>query len=308
MTEKRILVSPCPVPVVLDTDIGDDIDDTWALAMLLGCPQVELKLIVTAWGNTPARTRLVAKLLERIGRTDIPIATGIKTGNAELHQAAWLGDYDLAAYPGAVFDDGVQALVDTINNADTPVVLMVIGPQTNIRAALERDPGIARNARIVTMAGSIEIGYNGQAGRCPEYNVLTDIDAAKAVFAAPWDITLAPLDSCGTLRLTGDRYAAVAQSRNPRAVAAIENYERWDRRHHYPKGESSVLFDTVAAHLAFDESLCEMKTIRLSIDDDGNTVPNPNGRLVRCAMAWKDRNAFAQVLITALTSPPTPSR
>ena len=67
-----------PIPVILDTDLGDDIDDTWALAMLLGSPQVDVKLIVTASDDTPTKTRLVAKILEGMGRTDILLAQGVK--------------------------------------------------------------------------------------------------------------------------------------------------------------------------------------------------------------------------------------
>ena len=63
-----------------------------------------------------------------------------------------------------------------------PVTLLVIGPQTNLQEALKRDPGIAKKARIVAMAGSVEIGYNGKQGRDPEWNVFKDIQAARAVF------------------------------------------------------------------------------------------------------------------------------
>ena len=192
-----------PVPVILDTDLGDDIDDTWALAMLLGCPEISLKLIVTASDDTPAKTRLVAKILERVGRADIPIGTGAKTSDHPLNQAAWLGDYQLKDYGGEVHEDGIQAMIDFIAASKDPVTLLVIGPQTNLKAALERDPAIAEKARVVTMAGSVDIGYDGKPGRAAEYNVVKDVAAAKVVFAAPWEITMAPLDCCGTLRLSG---------------------------------------------------------------------------------------------------------
>ena len=81
-----------PVPVILDTDLGDDIDDTWALAMLLGTPQVDVKLIVTATSDTERKTRLVAKILEQMGRTDIPIGTGVRENDEKTHQDAWLGN------------------------------------------------------------------------------------------------------------------------------------------------------------------------------------------------------------------------
>ena len=292
-----------PAPVILDTDLGDDIDDTWALGMLLGTPQVDLKLIVTASDDTPKKTRLIAKMLERMGRTDVPLGTGVKTSSQNLHQEQWLGDYSLDAYKGKVAEDGIQAMIDMINASKETVVLLVIGPQTNIQEALKRDPGIAKKARIVAMAGSVEIGYNGKQGRDPEYNVFKNIEAARAVFAAPWDITYAPLDSCGTLILKGGRFAAVEQSKDPKAVTVIENYTQWANHKHYPKGESSVLFDTVAAYLAFDESLCEMKTVKLSIDDKGATVPDEKGRPVHCAMAWKNRDGFEDLLVKSLTTP-----
>jgi len=289
-----------PVPVILDTDLGDDIDDTWALAMLLGSPQVDVQLIVTAYGDTPTKTRLVAKILERMGRTDIPLGTGVKTNDRPINQLEWLGDYSLEDYKGTVIDDGVGAMIDHIKNAPRPITLCVIGPQSNIKAALERDASIAMNARVVTMAGSVHIGYDGRQGRQPEWNVKADVPAAQAVFAAPWEITMAPLDICGTLRLQGERYRAVTSSTNPRAVVTIENYDKWANRKHYPEDSSSVLFDTAATYLVMDESLANIETIKLSIDSDGNTVPDEKGRPVRCGMSWKDRNAFEQLLIDAL--------
>ncbi|HEO71595.1 MAG TPA: nucleoside hydrolase [Candidatus Hydrogenedentes bacterium] len=296
-----VLLAAQPVPVVLDTDLGSDIDDTWALCMLLGCPQVDVKLVVTAFDDTDAKTRLVAKLLDRLGRTDIPLGKGIKTSDRELNQAGWLGDYSLDDYPGALHEDGIQAMVDTINATKPPVQLVVIGPQTNIPAALKRDPSIAEKARLVSMAGSVYKGYNGQDGRSAEWNVRADVAAARAVFDASWEIVMAPLDSCGILRLTGERFARVAASSNPLAKAVMENYVAWVHRKRYPEGESSVLFDTVAAYLAFDEKHFTMETIRLSIDDDGNTVPDENGRPVRCAMDWADRGAFEELLVECLT-------
>jgi inosine-uridine nucleoside N-ribohydrolase len=152
------------------------------------------------------------------------------------------------------------------------------------------------------MAGSVYIGYNGKDTPDPEYNVVRDVAAARAVFAAPWEITYAPLDFCGTLRLEGERYTRVATSEHPRAAVTIANYDGWTNRHHHAKDGSSVLFDTAAAYLAFSENLCEIETIKLSIDDKGNTVPDEaSGRPVRCALRWTDREAFEELLVNTLT-------
>src|SRR3972149_7582281 len=69
------------IPVILDTDICDDIDDTWALALLLQSPEFDIKLITTAVGDTSAKTKVVAKFLQTTGRTDIPIGTGLTAGD-----------------------------------------------------------------------------------------------------------------------------------------------------------------------------------------------------------------------------------
>ncbi|MFW9880600.1 MAG: nucleoside hydrolase, partial [Candidatus Thorarchaeota archaeon] len=64
------------IPVILDSDIGLDIDDTWALGLLLKCPELDVKLISTVSRNTHIKTRLVAKFLEIANRTDIPLGIG----------------------------------------------------------------------------------------------------------------------------------------------------------------------------------------------------------------------------------------
>ena len=81
----------------------------------------------------------------------------------------------------------------------------------------------------------------------------------------------------------------------------IDNYREWANFSQHPEGQSSVLFDTEAVYLAMDESFCEMKTVKLSIDDKGNTVPDENGRPVNCALGWKDRDGFEEMLVKALT-------
>jgi inosine-uridine nucleoside N-ribohydrolase len=100
MSEKK-------VPVVFDTDIGYDIDDTWALALLLRSPEVDLKLVVSDTQHTEYEAKLLAKMLEAAGRTDIPVAVGIKEHERAGGQAGWVKGYDLASYPGTVHRDGV---------------------------------------------------------------------------------------------------------------------------------------------------------------------------------------------------------
>ncbi len=294
-----------PMPVILDTDIGGDIDDTWALCMMLASPELDVRLVTTAYSDTPAKTRLTAKILERVGRTDIPIGTGRKTEGKPLNQLQWIEGYSLEDYPGVVHEDGVQALIDTVKAAPEPITLCVLGPQTNIAEALKRDPSIADNARIVAMAGSVHIGYRDKPEPDAEWNVRANVESARAVFAAPWDIAFAPLDTCGNLRLVGERYQKIADAESPLAKVTLENYAIWRHRHHYPEGESSILFDTLAVYLCFSREFVAMEEVLLSIDDKGFTRVDPeNGRPVACALSWNDEAAFKDLLVERMTRKP----
>jgi len=297
-----MLLAAAPVDMILDTDIGDDIDDTWALCQALGTPEISLKLVVTAFHNTPVKTRLLAKVLEHVGRTDIPIGKGKQTGEQPINQQEWLGGYDLSGYPGTVHEDGVQAMIDMILAAERPITVCAIGPVTNLGEALRREPSIAQKARVVLMAGSVYVGYEGKPEPQPEWNVLCDVEAFRAVLAAPWEIAIAPLDSCGTLRLKGEDYQKVVHSDAPAAKAVIENYDLWTHRKHHPEDGSSVLFDTVAVYLVHDHQWLELETLPLSVTDQGLTfVDAAQGRPVRCALRWKDEAAFKAHLIGTLT-------
>jgi inosine-uridine nucleoside N-ribohydrolase len=294
------------IPVILDTDIGGDIDDTWALALLLKSPEVDLKMVVTDTGDTVYRAKIAAKLLEVAKRTDVAVAVGIRQSKSGGPQAPWVADYDLAKYPGKVHDDGVAALVDAIMAAPQPITLICIGPVPNIKAALAKQPEIAKKARFVGMHGSIRKGYNGGPKPQPEYNVKQDVKACQAVFAAAWPMTVTPLDTCGIVRLRDDKYRKVAESSDPIAQAVIENYRIWWRAGNPNKPEkidaSSVLFDTVAAYLSFSTELLNMERLSIVVTDDGFTREDPQGKAMDCAMTWKDLPAFEDFLVTRLTA------
>ena len=196
-------VQPRKIPVALDTDVGTDIDDTWALVMMLRSLELDPRLVTTVSGDPIYRARLAAKLLEIAGRTDIPIGIGISRSDAPSYQADWVGDYSLSDYPGTVYEDGVRALVDIIMASAEPVTVVAIGPLSNIDAALRLEPRIAERARFVGMQGSIRCGWNGSETVVAEYNVSCDPAAARAVFGAPWEVTITPLDTCGIVRLRG---------------------------------------------------------------------------------------------------------
>ncbi len=297
-----------PYPLILDTDIGDDIDDTWALIQLLKSPDIRLELITSCFGNTRYRTRLLARILSVLGRQDIPLGIGIHPRDLPGKQSAWLGDYRLDDYSGVVYDDGVQAIVDTIMHSPVPVTLLSIGPAMNIAEALKREPRITGNARFVGMQGSIFTGYAGDRKPSAEWNVKVDPAAFREVLAAPWDCTITPLDTCGLVRLRGARYRRVVDSRDPAVRLLMDNYRMWLPGADWldpkpdPDQESTTLFDTVAVSLARSRDFLFMEDLPLQVTDDGFTVIDErHGHTVHCATAWTEQDAFEDHLVDILT-------
>lgn len=295
------------IPVILDSDIGDDIDDTWALLMLLRMPQFDVKLVVSDFGNAIYRCRLFAKLLELTGRTDIPIGVGLGREDQAGRQSGWVGDYRLEDYPGTIRHDGVQALIDTIKQSPEPVTLICIGPVPNIAEALKRDPSIAGNARFIGMHGSLYVGYGGSATPSAEWNVISNPGALQQVFAAPWDCTIMPLDVCGTVEVTGANYQRIYRSEDPWLRALVENYKLWLPLAPFikpgtdPAIMSTTLFDTVAVYAAHSQALLVMEDLPVRVTDDGYTVVDErDGRVVHCATGWRDLQAFEDQLVDIL--------
>ena len=306
------------IPVIFDTDICDDIDDTWALAMLLQSPEFDVKLIVTAVGNTSSKVKTVAKFLEIAGRTEIPIGVGVQQHKGRHRQDAWAKDYDLSSYPGKIYEDGVQALIDTIMKSRRKIKLVAVGPLPNIAAALDREPKIANKAEFVGMHGSVRRGYGNNPKPSAEYNVRAFVKEAQKVFTAPWDMTITPLDTCGIIQLKSRKYQKVLNKNSPLTRALMENYRAWykqgirsnnkdlseaelnKRIDQKCNSSSSTLFDTVGIYLAMSTDLVKMEKLPIRVTDDGHTRIDEKGKAINCATEWKDLGAFEDLLVDRL--------
>ena len=302
-------------PVVLDTDIGTDIDDSWALAQLLRSPELDLKLVLTDTGDTRYRAKIAAKMLEAAGRTDVPVGIGLDQGPmpAEVSNLIpWVAGYDLAKYPGRVHEDGIQALIDLVMTSPEPVTIIAIGAVPNLARALQREPRIAAKCRFVGMHGSFDKGYGDSPQPSAESNVKVDPAALRAVLAAPWrDILLTPLDTCGIVALEGENYHAIwSATGDPLLRALIEGYCIFAPRVNWMKCDffatrSTTLFDCVAVYLAYSENNLEIEPVTFNVTDDGFTRRSASGPFkARVALRWKDLGAFKTHLTHRLLGQP----
>ena len=306
------------IPVILDTDIGHDVDDVWALAFLLRCPELDVKLVTTCTGDTVYRARLVARILELMGREDIPIGIGIPLDENPHTHAGWLGDYQLEQYRGTVYGDGIGAICETVLNSEEQVTLICIGPLPNIAAALARAPEITGRSRFVGMHGSIRRGYLDAPKPMREFNVKMHALSCRAVFEADWPKVITPLDTCGNVVLEGERFELIRRrAEHPDTPAgdpariAFENHLHWVEaardwpiiKNMDPLAQSSILYDVVAIYLGFANEYLAMETLPIAITPDGKTLVDDGGAPVSCALVWQDKPAFLDLLVDRLAGP-----
>ena len=155
--------------VVLDTDIGDDIDDTWALALLLRSPELDVKLVTTTCGKAEYRAKIIARLLTVAGRTEFPSAW--EKADTTARQPAAMGqEVQTIGLSRRGSSDGAGAIIDLVERSKEPVTVIAIGPLHTLAAALDRRASIAGKASLVGMHGSVRKGYDGKPPSA-EYNV-----------------------------------------------------------------------------------------------------------------------------------------
>jgi inosine-uridine nucleoside N-ribohydrolase len=291
------------IPVIFDTDIGDDIDDTWALTMLLKSPQFDVRLVTTSCGKAEYRAKVIAKLLTAAGRTDVPVGLGEGGRGGVGGQQPLVKDYKLSDYAGKIFEDGTGAIIDVINQSPRPVTVISVGPLHTMAAALERDPQIAAKACFAGMYGGVRRGYGEKVQ--PEYNVVANVPAARKVLSAPWrQISITPLDTCGLVNLSGERFQTLKECNNPLTQAMLNNYRVWAGKKRLDElTASTTLFDTVAVYLANPgpKPLVKLEMLPISVTDKGITQIDPKGHKMWVATYWNDLDGYRDLLMKTYT-------
>jgi purine nucleosidase len=257
--------------VIIDTDIGDDIDDAFAVALALRSPELQILGITTTFGDTEMRAKLLDRLLGEAGRADIPVAAGPptqpKTAFTQLKYAEG-GNFAKPSHP-----DAVAFLLDQIRRDPGKITLVAIGPLVNVGAAIEKDPDTFRKLkRLVLMGGSIyrgygDIGAGPPRGPEPEWNIKNDIPSAQKLFAAGVALFVMPLDSTQLRMNAANRNFLFAQG-TPVTNALSLLYHEWGK-------ETPTLFDPMTIAYIVDSSLCPVRAMHLRVDEKGFTRPDP---------------------------------
>jgi inosine-uridine nucleoside N-ribohydrolase len=286
--------------VILDTDIGDDIDDAFALALLLQSPEIKLLGITTAFGDTELRARLVDRYLAAVDRSGIPVEAGVATpATNHFTQAAYARQAQERQH-----GDAVGFLLREIKANPGQITLITIGPLFNVQAAIARDAATFRKLkRVVMMGGSVYRGYDsGIAGApvpppSPEWNIRCDPAGARALLASGVPVFVMPLDST-QIHLTPGELGTIFSHGSPLSDQLTLLYHQWTGAEAW---RMPTLFDPVAASFAIRPELCPTKPMHLEVDDQGFTKPGtgePNAQV--CLKA--DEQGFREFLLKRILS------
>ena len=261
-------------PVILDVDMG--VDDALALMLALHSPEIDLMGISTVSGNVSVEigAHSVLQVLELLERSEIPVFVG---GGSpleeesifaqEIHDSNGLGEMVLPDSEMLPAGDAVEFLIEGINSRPGEVVLIALGPLTNLALVEGRHPGILKRARRVFIMGGTLQG-EGNVQQTVKYSYFTDPHAVRQVFQSGANVTLVPF---GIARLAG-LDAEVIKKRLEQRSDPIANFVREVSRTVIAYDEEDYgysgmyLYASLVMVMAFEPALCALETLWVDIE------------------------------------------
>jgi purine nucleosidase len=273
-----------PQKIIIDTDIGDDIDDAFAAALALSSPEFQVLGFSAAFGDTPTRARMLDRLLGETGHGDIAVAVGVA---ADVNKGAFTqrryaegGSFARPNHPGSV-----DFILAQIRKYPGEITLVAIGPLPNIGALIDRDPATFKKLkRVVIMGGNVETltdPYGQAAAIAPhaEWNIKNDIMSAQKLFTSGVPVTMLPLDSTANLKLHEVARTALFAHGTPMTDMLALTYQQWAA---YTRNPTPTMYDPMTLASMLEPSLCPMTAMHIVVDDAGVTraVPGaPNAQV-----------------------------
>jgi purine nucleosidase len=295
---KTAQTTSAPEKVIIDTDIGDDIDDAFAIALALKSPELEILGVSTTFGDTEARAKIVDRLLGEAGRTEVPVLAGTPRHTTNVMNQRRYGEgghFAKASHP-----DAVDFILEQIRRYPGQITLIAIGPLMNVGALIDQDPAtFLKLKRVVMMGGSIECGY-GELWFCPErgpdaeWNIINDIPSAKKLFLSGVPLFVMPLDST-QLKLDETKRAFLFKQGTPLTDALTLLYHEWGQ-------QTPTLFDPVTVAYILNPKICPVEPMHIRVDDKGFTRGQPGTPNAQVCM-HSDADAFFRLQIGRLVAP-----
>ena len=293
------------MPVIIDTDVGDDIDDAFALCVALADPRLKVLGVTTAWGDTRTRVLLVRRLLAALGRHDVVVAQGPATKNpVPFTQKKWaLAEADTAPAP-----DAIEYLRTQARQRPGEITLIALAPMSNIEALAHRDRDALRAFKqVVMMGGSIRAGYK-LGGAIPvaepsaEYNVASAPQGLIELLESQVPVRMFPLDS------TQIKFEEVHRDRlfaygSPATDALALLYHQWRLLNSWGQ-ITPTLFDVVPVAWLLQPASCPVQPLRIAVDTRGYTREVSGAPNVEACLSVDEISTQRLIMDTLAPEPP----
>jgi purine nucleosidase len=261
--------------IIFDTDIGTDVDDAYALALLVNSPEVEIEAVTTVWADPLLRARIARTLLNSLGKSDIPVAVGESTAMEGGRPAFLLG------HEGNCLSDGDKGLeVSGIPAAELigsllrkyphEIKVLLMGPQTNLGRMLAQEPELAMLVKeFVIMGGLPFYGLKEmeRIGERPlETNFAADPQAVRIVFECDAPITLVGANVTMPVILTQEHIERIRKRRTPATDLLHDMTVEWLRMIGL---NETPMHDPLAVAAAFTLDFLDTMMLNVTIETKG---------------------------------------
>jgi len=253
--------------IIFDCDLGDDIDDAFALAMILSSDEFEVLGICMDWGNTEDRAQLACRMLYETGREDIPVYMGRKTYDKNTPQHAWGIGFDKLKPQKK---SAVDFIVETLNKYPGEVNLITVGPVPNMMDVVKKDKNALSKAKhIYAMFGSFYMGYDSGPRINAEWNVVADVEASKMYISNVDNITFAGTDVTTFVKWDEAKRLKLIMRNTPLTDGITALTALWQNA---TSRETPTLYDCVAIGMLLWPDLFETRPAYVKVIDGGFTI------------------------------------
>lgn len=298
------------IKVIIDTDPG--VDDAACLVFALFDESLDIKLITTVSGNVNIHknTRNMLHILDKFN-LDYPVAKGCEKPmtresiHAEhIHSVEGMGGYTPKESNRPLHElDAVEAMYKVLNEGDGDIVVLLLGPQTNMGTLLQRHPDIAKKIpRIVFMGGS-PYGIYGYPKHI-SFNISSDPEALKIVLESGIPLSMVPSDmGRNKAHLAEDYVLNKVKGINAVGDFIFEMYDKyWEPG--YPDKRVATNDTCAYMYLVYPEIFTHRK-VDIDVDVDempGKTIIDFNDNGKYDFVTGVDRQKFLDILEEKLKS------
>lgn len=304
-----------PTRMILDTDIGTDVDDCLALAVILGSPELQLEGVTCVYGDVDLRAKMALKLLKLAGRTDVPVMTGASDTLLGLRDIFWPGhegkglleDEDDVLQPST--EHAIDFIIRMVMDNPGEIHLLAIGPLTNVAIAVRREPALAKNLAHLTIMGGAIRGPESLHLNVAEHNFLCDPEAAHVVMSAGAPVTLVPLDVTTRVEIRRGDLRRIHAGGSAFHDAVAEQVARYPR---FAEMGATFLHDPLAAAITIQPDLVHLTEAHVAIETAGQLTtgasiaraPKPD-MIANAAVALDvDTRAAEEFVLDRISKPP----